>query len=504
MRLFKNRHSLFAVVIAVLSLGTSFLYNELNSFCLWAHKPPLHKLEPTYGWLITPDDAAYLRPAENYYHHHVWKDNNPGKQSYFLRTPGYGIFRYSLMRVMGFDNSYHYFRYIQLLVFALSVLLLYKTAEMAGLSKGAALFVEAIYGLTPFAIGFLYYSLTEGISPALMIAYIFFLFLAYRRSGPFFFILSAIVMAYIGITRPVLMLFGAALPLAIWWALPLVQAWRRIIFIALTSLIVFAPIGMWSYRNHQIAGPAAGIYPIYFAENNSQFRPTHAAIWDFAKSYGTGGKDFHEVMVPLWSATISGDTSGIHIDSIMMACPDWVKQSIGEPKLRASYELYRQSIIYQRNNYPKGTAMPDTIPAIEQEVIKRFGAYTEQINSEHWAWCHIIAPIKLFKTATFHSNLSLYMFQHDLRGKWWVEAMRAAFLALHFLCCLSFIYILIFARDRLIRLVLGLIVGGYFFYLCYFFRGWEERYTLPILPLMLIGLAYGIHDLKSRLSPRRL
>jgi hypothetical protein len=32
----------------------------------------------------------------------VWKDNNPGRQSYFLRTPGYGLFRYALMGMIGF------------------------------------------------------------------------------------------------------------------------------------------------------------------------------------------------------------------------------------------------------------------------------------------------------------------------------------------------------------------------------------------------------------------
>ncbi|MCW3125564.1 MAG: hypothetical protein JWO03_1222 [Bacteroidetes bacterium] len=491
-------HRHLAALIAVLSFGCALFYNEVNLHELISHTPPLHKVEPKYNWIQTPDDAAYLRPAENYYYNHVWKDNNPGKQSYFLRTPGYGLFRYILMRIMGFDNSYYYFWCIQLFLFAISVLLLYKTAEMVGLPRGYALTIQAIYGLSPFAIGFLYYSITEGITPALMIAYVFFLLLAYRRSGPFFFILAAIVMAYIGITRPVLLLFAAALPLMIWWRLSGLDRWRRLVFIVLTSVIVTAPIGIWSYRNQQIAGASASIYPIYYAENNSQFRPTHGAIWDFTKSYGTEGKDFHEVMVPLWRATIAGDTSDVHIDSIMMACPDFVKQTIGDQKLRASYVRYRQSIIYQRTTYPKDTVMPDTIPAIEREVIKDFKAYAAQINSAHWSWCHIIVPLRLFKTASFHSNLSLYIFQHTFRGQWWMEILRSAFLLIHLLCCLSFLYILVFARDRAIRLLYGCLIGVYFFYLCYFFRGLEERYTLPLLPLMLVGLFYCLHDLKIR------
>ena len=499
MSFFKKYHRLFAIVIAVLSLGTALLYNELNLFSLINHYPPLNKVEYRYHWIKTPDDAAYLRPAENYYHYHVWKDNNPGKQSYFLRTPGYGLFRYALMRLMGLERSYYYFKYLQVLVFAFSVLLLYEISLLIGLSRSWALGIEALYGFSPFAIGFLYYSITEGITPALMIGYVFLLLLAWRRSGPFFFILASLAMAYIAITRPVLLLFAAALPLVIWWSLPGLQAWRRLVFIALNCLIVFAPIGMWAYRSYQIAGPNAGIYPIYYAENNSQFRPTHEAIWRFERSYGTEGRDFHEVMVPLWRATIHGDTSAVHIDSIMMACPDFVKQTIGEQKLRQSYELYRQSMIYQRETYPKGTAMPDTIPVIEQSVISDFNTYTVQVNSTHWTWCHIAVPLKLFKAASFHSNLSLYMFQHDLRGRWWMELLRYIFLIIHVLCCLSFIYIGLFVKDKPVRLLMGILVGAYFFYLCYFFRGLEERYTLPILPLMLMGLFYSLNDLRKRL-----
>jgi hypothetical protein len=37
-----------------------------------------------------------------------------------------------------------------------------------------------------------------------MIGYTFFLLLGYRRSGPFFYIVASLVMAYIGIRRPVL------------------------------------------------------------------------------------------------------------------------------------------------------------------------------------------------------------------------------------------------------------------------------------------------------------
>ena len=483
-------------IIALLSFFAAFFYNELNTHALRSEAP--ERLEPKYEWVKTADDISYLRPVENYYQKGIWRDNNPGKQSYFLRTPGYGLFRYTMIRAMGFDRSYHYFMLIQVLLFAVSVCLLYWLAILIGLPHRWALIVEAIYGLTPFACGFLYYSITEGITPALMIGYSFFLLSGYKNSRPSHFIFAAILLGYIGLTRPLLLLFGAALPFAIYWSESDLSLVKKTSLVLLTGLIGLAPLGMWAIRSANIAGGYVGIYPIYYAENNSQFRPSHRAIWEFEKSFGTKGLDFHQYMVPLWKATISGDTSDIHIDSIMMDCPAFVKHTIGETRLRNSFVLYRQSIIYQRSHYPRDVAMPDTIPAIEQQVINEFNTYSSEINSKYWLWCHAAVPIQLFKSLSFHSNLSLYMFQHTYRGRWWMEAMRFVFLVMHFLCCLSFLLIFYLKNDKLTKVLLGAVMAVYFFYLCYFFRGLEERYTLPILPLLLIALFNNIYVLGKR------
>lgn len=484
----RRHHALIALLIALLSFFTAIGYNEANTHALKEVERTEHttKTDTSWGWVATVDDAAYIRPAENYYHYHVWRDNNPGRQSYFLRTPGYGLFRYALMKILGYDAAQRYFRYIQVLLFAIATLLLYRVGLMLGLSAGWALVAEAIYGLSPFAIGFLYYSLTEGITPALMIAYIFLLLLAYRRRGPFFYLLAAVLMSYIGLVRPVLLIFAAALPLMAWWSTQRLPILRRSAFVLLNILIIALPLTMWAYRSYRIAGEWVGIYPIYYEENNSQFRPTHQAIWRFASSFGMEGRTFHESMVPLWQATMRGDTGEVHIDSILMTIPPLVQRDLGEADLRKAYHLYRSSIVYQRDHYPRGTAMPDTISLIEREVIRTFDRYTEQVGSTHPLRCHVLVPLRVFKVATVHSNLSLWIFQHTWRGTWWVEGLRLIFLLLHVACCLSFLYFLI-RGERTARLILGWLIAAYFFYLCYFFRGLEERYTLPLLPLMLLA-----------------
>jgi hypothetical protein len=480
-------------IIGVLSLIAALFYNELNVIAL--KREASDRLEPKYNWVKTADDVSYLRPAENYYLHGVWKDNNPGKQSYFLRTPGYGFFRYTLMEVFGMEQSYTYFKYVQVLIFSISVLLLFYIALLMGLPVRYALIMEGIYGLSPFASGFLYYSITEGISPALVIGYTFFLMMGYKKAYPSYFILAALILAYVGVTRPVLLLFGVALPLATYWSGMPFSFTKKMLFILLTGFIALMPIGIWALRSAKIAGEYVGIYPIYYIENNSQFRPTHEAIWEFQKAYGTEGIDFHQCMVPLWNATVSGDTADSHMDTMMMGCPDFVKETIGKQRLQNSYTLYRRSIVYQRSHYPRDTAMPDTVPAMEQQVIKDFNQYRAEINSAHWLWCHAAVPLKLFKRISFHSNLSLYIFQHTYRGRWWMEIMRFFFLILHFMCCWSFVAILLMPGDKIYKTLSGVIIAAYFFYLSYFFRGLEERYTLPILPVLLLNVGYIVYRL---------
>ena len=402
---------------------------------------------------------------------------------------------------MGFERSYHCFKYVQLLLFSVSVLLLYLVALYVGVPPLYALVIESIYGLSPFAIGFLYYSITEGITPALVIIYIFLLLRGYKFQQPIYFVIAAVVMAYIGLTRPVLLLWAGALPYAIWQGSSISSISRKSFVIALCTVIVLSPLAMWLYRSSTIAHRYVGLYPIYFIQSNSQFRATHASIWEFQKSFGKEGGAFHAEMVPLWKATVHGDTGAIHIDSILLACPTFVQQTVGAERLRSSYLLYRQTIVQQRDHYPLGTAMPDTLSSIEQQVVSDFNHYTTLINSQHWWWCHVVVPIQLFKSLSFHSNLSLHIFQHTLRGRYWVEVMRYFFLLLHLLCCLSFIGVIFLSRDRLVQLLFGLIVGAYLFYLCYFFRGLEERYTLPILPIMLVGLGICINQLVAYQKP---
>jgi hypothetical protein len=79
-----------------------------------------------------------------------------------------------------------------------------------------------------------------------------------------------------------------------------------------------------------------------------------------------------------------------------------------------------------------------------------------------------------------------------------METIRVLFYGLHILCFLGLILSLLFIRKNDWKATaIGLAALIYVFYLCYFQRGIEERYTLPILPLLLIGLSYNAYSIAS-------
>ena len=100
---------------------------------------------------------------------------------------------------------------------------------------------------------------------------------------------------------------------------------------------------------------------------------------------------------------------------------------------------------------------------------------------------YFIAPAKVFKRMALHSNLSLFIFQDTNRGNLFVEGLRYFCFAIHSLCFILLVLRLFILKQTDWRLVLLLLISlFYVFYLSFFQRGIEERYTLPLLPILLI------------------
>lgn len=476
--------------ICLLSFASALTFNIINLNQL----PEENKRQ---GRTVkTSDDPSYLRPAENFIKTGEWKDNLLGTQSYFTRPPGYGILYYTCIKLVGFDGALTLLKTIQLILFSLSVYWLFYISQQLFKSKRIPYYIAIIYGILPFTSNFLFYTLSEGITPSLLLYFIYLLFKADNngvlKTKRIYFLVAAIIFAFLIIVRPQVGLFGLLIPVFLFKNYLKYGVKKLLLKIVFFSLITLSFTLIWQIRNYKLTGKYVGLHAIYYEDGNSMFRPTLKAYWNFVGGWAQEGKTAYSYMVPMWQAAIKGDASQIYIDNALKTFPKKVVDYFGKERLTNVFREYQATTLIQKQYYELNQAMPKQLSNSELELINKFNALTDEFKSKFWFDYYFISPAKVFKTMAFHSNLSLDIFQNSYRGNVLMEIVRYGCFGIHSIAFIMLIFSLFMLKQTDWRLgFINLICFAYVFYLCFFQRGIEERYTLPILSLLILGFFNG-------------
>lgn len=422
-----------------------------------------NKQFPYHNGLITcADEASYLRPPVNFIDIGEWKDNSNGKTSYFLRPPGYGLL-FLTCKLISPSNPWLILKVIQLLGFFLSILLFYNIFFNLSKSLKATLISSTIYALTPCFSGFIYFTITEGITPFLTLLICFFWVKLMENDSKkviLFYILSSSIFLLV---RPQLIIFPVIFQLV--FAL---QSKYKLFFI--TSLL-FLPLIIWNIRTININGSFPGLHPIYSYTNNGLYRPSHEKLTDLYRIWEHHSDIFHTSI-----GQVAFDTSSLALNNALSYVPNKFHDDI-KPILKEFQHLKQ----YQYTHFK----YDDTIK----------GAYENEINFEnkvmnlkaklikkHPFDFYIFTPLKSFKKLILSSHLNLKIFQQDFRGNFLMEILRC-FCLLIVVTSIMICFPAIFEFKNKIIFSLGLSIFIYVFYLIYFQRLNEERYITPIIPI---------------------
>ena len=444
----------------------------------------------------TADDISYLSPALTYYTTgSIYVDEIQKYQS-ITRSPGYGFIYAVFLYTLGPEYALGGLKWFQLLLFGLSIYLFFGISSYFIKHPLLAYTVVAFYALFPFSHGFIYYTLTEGITPSLTIIYFYLLLRAHRKKSQKNYFWSALLLAFIIVVRPFLLLYG--IPLLGLIYLDFRKEKRQLIkTIALSLVISWIFMGAWQIRNYVVLDKFTGLHPIYQKEVPGVFRPVHEDIWSFYKGFEHKGDRFHESIVPFWQKSLRGDTSMILVSNHIASLPSTAREVLSDEKLITAFSSYQQVTFLQKEFIENEQLIPHWLNEKEQETAVLFQELTHDFKSGQPLTYHVKTPLKVFANLLGHSNLSLYIFQKTYRGIWWMETLRILSFLLYagsFLLC--FIAILFWRKSPELALM-ALTVVIAIFYLCYFQRGTEERYLLPFLPIAYITAA----GLKAKLLP---
>lgn len=425
-----------------------------------------------FGMHETADDPSYLRPAENWINHGVWKDNTNGASAYVQRPPLFGTV-YALVYSIGGKSAP---LVLFLFNFALHLFALHLLYQLICeyFTPRKALYFSLIYAITPIFFGFLSYQISEAFAGSFMIIGVY---LFTRPTFPRY--KASVFIIALMLFRPVLILLF--LPAFLFLLLSKTNKnrlnWRQI------SLLGFSLIAClsWEIRKHHYTQEWLNPHPIYHASNESQFRPLHAAFSDLFRIWETRPEVFHTLMGKAWSSdTIAYKT--VLEYSQARSIP------ISARHLHQLLKQYQTINIELKKQFEQHEFKVET--SSEKQLGKQIIHLTTQIKAAN-PWTNWIkTPFLGMKEQLFKSHLNLGIFQETYRGTFLVESLRYACLAFVLLLYLSLIFGL-FIKGILRFLAIGGLI--YLTYLFWFQRMNEDRYLQPVLCFAFI---IGIGSLK--------
>lgn len=468
--------------MALLALVSALAFNELNIHALETEAP--HKVRD-HATVRTADDESYLVPANNFYSTGQWKTNGNTTQDYVFRTPGYGIF-YLTCKFLAGDYALYLLRYTQLLFYALSVLLLFRSLHLTS-GQSIAIWLSAAYCVLPITSGFVYYTLTEGISPFLVSLFVYFLARYYKKEKGRNLLYASLALACLLLVRPIFLFFSLFFVMEMFLPFYPRKKHEGFLWPLIFMLISFVPLSIWQVRNFAITGRLISLHPVYLDDNRNIFRPSHQAMGSFFKCFTADGKVFHTCINDLWEHATWKDTQYIQVKNTMEAIPAWVKKDID------SLELAKALCAYQYNSFwvKKYIGLKENFSRLslihEAEHVITFRHFGRTLSTNHPFYVYVVMPFRSVNQMVFHSNLSLHVFQHSWRGHWAMEALRWICFVLHVLLFAALPLLFLVKKDRLTWGLLTLVLS-YILYLAFFQVMNEERYLLPVFPMMVVCL----------------
>lgn len=445
-----------------------------------------------HGMITTADDFSYKAPAENFLETGVWKDNFEGASSYMQRTPGMGIWHLAAISILPQNPEIIHLIFHFLLHF-LALLVLYKILQLHFSASYSSL-ITILYALLPCFWGYLNYFLTESVTPSLLILlYGSYLQFEQTKNIKWIFIQSVLVFV-LSMIRMQLLIFSIPFILQI---LKLNYTSSFKLKPVLILIFAFSGITLWQIRNTVILKEWPGLHPIYHETNQSLYRPVHQSLGELYKIWEENGAKFHRDIEIISNTGFDPETERMKkITAVINSFPSEITAIAGKKTLVHLFIEY--SIICKE--IKEGHSFHSER---ENNLLLKINKLTAEIKSEYPLTKRIFT---LFRSAVFlfsKSQLNQPVFQNELRGFWWMEGIRILCIIL---INLSFLFVLLsfFMERKFIPNVFNFLIFAYIFYLIFFQTMNEERYLLPVLPLMFINMVVwvGKYYFKNKVRKR--
>jgi hypothetical protein len=468
------------LLLALLALACAQAWNRVNIAAM--RDSPARANVRDGRALTSTDDASYLQGVDRLLGARPDLEQAPETRRPSLRAPGYSLFYLLPRLVLDPLPAISALVWMQCLLYAFAVAMLWDTLVRHGIAKVIRWPLILVFAALPVFHGFLFHTLTEGITPSLSLLLLCCALRDQHAAHRKWLIAGLLLWSLLMVTRPAL----------VWTGLALLPGLLRIGWLRASAfaLLAVAPLLGWWLLNVIRADALVGLHPLYSASAAGINRPTHGAFWELAKSWGARGDAFHPVMEDAFAAALTCDTAPSHAHRFVQLAPSGMLTPEQSRRIHEEFQRWQRFTCAQlapAHRTPEGT-IPFTTRE-EQGILFALEGITAEWRAEHPFHHHVIVPLHVLKQMIAHSNLNLWVFQHTWRGRPAMEVLRWFSALVHMTLLAAAALAFLLRVPAPVRL-LSFGCAVYLFYLAYVQRGVEERYTLPVLFIGVVCAAF--------------
>ncbi|HRH58051.1 MAG TPA: glycosyltransferase family 39 protein [Chitinophagales bacterium] len=435
------------------------------------------------------DNVWYVSQIKNYLNGNGFTVN-PEKSNYSVRrTPVYPLF-YGLHYILfGEAGSYYYIRFTQLLIYILATIALFYAVYNFTEDKKIALGCALLYGFNPSLVSFLYYTITEALSPSLVCFIIYFLSLCKKYNRKKDWIYAGLFFAIGALCRPSIFFLSIGILFFIFYVnkKSVSNIFKSVLFFTLGASLVFAPHVVRNYHNTKEFILLEKYYgdPMDYGMPNIELRKW-ISCWMNPADY-TSETISNNIRNAICCDT--SKTKEMIVESEIQKLPAHGFIVNSKSSIKDAY-----SSLYDYYNIKMHSKRSPEIDSFEKISRLKFTALRSEFIRKAPIQYYIVTPLLFLKSVVIQSNSSQLVFLDNYKDSYVKIGFKILLLLLNIYLFISLAGCLIFFRKHTAIYGLTILfVLVNFLYIIFILKYFEARYLIPLFPcLYVIGIIFFI------------
>jgi len=496
----------FYVLIALI---VNFLFCEYNfkKLCSDELQTKTQKLTFHQKTIHNIDNKYYNIPPENFIKGKGWRVNPAiGEAGYIRRVPGYSTVYFVFRATFSEANYLLILRCFQFLLFGISCFTFLGLARYF-VNEKMALTIALLYSILPVASVWTYFTLTEAITPAFMIFYIYFLIKGCESlkssSKLLFYSISFLMLVSLILTRPYVGLSGILFAVALLTDLK----HRKITFLqaTFTTLIGFTVWSTWIIRNYSITGDFIPLEIAYHPQSVDRMKPEFRGMFNLSKARGEDGAYFNTYHEPFFNAVLHRGYSEQNNELVLKKLPERTINELGKSNLIEVLNSHQLAILAQSDLFLDSNTVHINYLPIQHSTERKYNHLIDKIKSDNSVHFYFTARLKYLQRIIVHSNTAhIHVFNRSMNLM--LKGMKAGLFVFHILGYLFIVlgFFVFFKNRKTLPFMMFTVTPLIFvFFFAFVHREVEQRYMLPIYPLIVLGMAWCYSEGKKLLTSRQ-